>query len=104
MCLRIKYSNGGCSGLEPDILLHLLSVQLFKPYSRKSIQFSNIIVRYSRIVKTDAMIVRAAFLLLDKAYCRCYDYLCDRIKTRPGSCGKHPLPVSGGNDKKVVLS
>ena len=28
----IKHSNGGCSGFEPDSLLHLLSSQLFKPY------------------------------------------------------------------------
>ena len=30
--ILVKYSNGGCSGLEPDSLLHLLSKQLFKPY------------------------------------------------------------------------
>ena len=29
---QLKYRNGGCSGFEPDFLLHLLSEQLFKPY------------------------------------------------------------------------
>ena len=51
-CL-VKYSNGGCSGLEPDSLLHLLSKKLFKPYLLISYSIDTIIPRLRFFCNTE---------------------------------------------------
>lgn len=48
---QIKYSNGGCSGLEPDSLLHLLSKQLFKPYLPYQYSVLNIVPLLRHVCK-----------------------------------------------------
>ena len=49
----VKYSNGGCSGFEPDSLLHLLSVQLFKPYLLISYLIKDIIAYVGVVCKME---------------------------------------------------
>ena len=61
----VKYSNGGCSGFEPDSLLHLLSKQLFKPY----LLISYILFRYCSTFFLLLQYARAKNVLPNNNFC-----------------------------------